>query len=363
VSDPDPPSFSSPRPNDGSISSSPNSSAPVSSSPSGGGVAAGDGRGQTFHAQHATPQPPRPKNAVSPNEHGPEDDAGGQTPAPTRTQTSPSPPEEGVAAADAGGQTPNVTDPSHPSPQPKDGGTQGGFQSALLLGSDHTELGEFAIEEVTPNLAIGISCGRFPKGYPHVDPNEDAVFATTDGVTTILAVADGHHGFDAARAAITAIAEAASAPTDETIQSIVRRLTVTAIDAVTATVPPLTPPRDTSRTALTVAVIRDGSFATTTIGDTACFVATRRRAKRLGTPTDFLSPDSDPAAVSVETVRLPPGGAVVVASDGFLDFVGNPRRVLRSASSVHPSDGAEQLLDAAFSGGAGDNIAVAIARR
>ena len=130
---------------------------------------------------------------------------------------------------------------------------------------------------------------------------------------------------------------------------IVRRLTVTAIDAVATTVPFLRPPRDTSRTALTVAVIRDDSLATTTIGDTACFVATRRRAKRLGTPTDFLSPDKDPAAIGVETVRLPPGSAVMVASDGFLDFVGNPRRVLRSASSVHASDGTERLLAAAFS--------------
>jgi len=239
---------------------------------------------------------------------------------------------------------------------------QGCFQSALLVGSDHTELNEVAIKEVTPNLAIGISCGRFPKGYPHVDPNEDAAFAATDGNTSILAVADGHHSFDAACTAITAIAEAATAPTtDETAQLIVRRLTVTAIDAVAATVPLLPPPRDTSRTALTVAVIRDDSFATTTIGDTACFVATRRRAKRLGTPTDFLSPGTDPVAFGVETVRLPPRGTVVVASDGFLDFVGNPRRLLRSTSSVHASECAERLLDAAFSGGAGDNIAVAIA--
>jgi len=129
---------------------------------------------------------------------------------------------------------------------------QGCFQSALLVGSDHTELDEVAIEEVTPKLTIGISCGWFPKGYPHADPNEDAVFAATDGNATIVAVADGHHGFDAARAAITAIAEAATAPTDETAQLIARRLTVTAIDAVVATVPFLPPPRDTSRTALTM---------------------------------------------------------------------------------------------------------------
>jgi hypothetical protein len=130
---------------------------------------------------------------------------------------------------------------------------QGCLKSALLLvGSDHTELDEVAIEEVTPKLTIGISCGWFPKGYPHADPNEHAVFAATDGNATIVAVADGHHGFDAAGAAITAIAEAATAPTDETAQLIVRRLTVTAIDTVAATVPFLPPPRDTSRTALTM---------------------------------------------------------------------------------------------------------------
>jgi hypothetical protein len=77
---------------------------------------------------------------------------------------------------------------------------QGCFQSALLVGSDHTELDEVAIEEVTRNLAIGISCGWFPKGHPHADPNDDTVFAATDGNTAILAVADGDHGFDAAGA-------------------------------------------------------------------------------------------------------------------------------------------------------------------
>jgi hypothetical protein len=80
-------------------------------------------------------------------------------------------------------------------------------RSIVLLGSDHTELEQIAIEELTPNVAIGISRGRFPKGYPHLDPNEDAVFAATDGTTTVLAVADGHHGFDAAREAILTISD------------------------------------------------------------------------------------------------------------------------------------------------------------
>ncbi|MEA3502778.1 MAG: hypothetical protein U9R47_08390, partial [Actinomycetota bacterium] len=117
-----------------------------------------------------------------------------------------------------------MPDPEDPSPDqplvPEDGETpgkpeQGPYsvlstqysvpgvaQSILLLGSDHTELGEVEIAELSPHVAVGISRGRFPKGYAHVDPNEDAVFAATDGTTAIIAVADGHHGFDAAEAAI-----------------------------------------------------------------------------------------------------------------------------------------------------------------
>ena len=72
------------------------------------------------------------------------------------------------------------------------------IRSSLLLGSNYETLGDVAIEEITPQLAIGISRGRFRKGYPHVDPNEDAVIVAADDATTVLAVADGHNGFDAA---------------------------------------------------------------------------------------------------------------------------------------------------------------------
>src|SRR5665811_1231436 len=113
------------------------------------------------------------------------------------------------------------------------------LRTALLLGDDHIELEDVAIREITPNLAIGISRGRFPKGYPHIDPNDDAVFATINGDTEILAVADGHQGFDAARAAITAIANAKSPMNDEDLQSAVHRLAIAAIEAVAATIPNL----------------------------------------------------------------------------------------------------------------------------
>ena len=122
----------------------------------------------------------------------------------------------------------NATDPSE---LPQIDPTPPTFHSALLLGEDHTELEEVAITEVAPNLAIGISRGRFPKGYPHIDPNEDAAYAATDGTTTVLAVADGHQGFDAARAATSAIADTAPGVIDAPLEVVIRQLAGAAIDS------------------------------------------------------------------------------------------------------------------------------------
>ena len=237
------------------------------------------------------------------------------------------------------------------------------FHSALLLGEDHTELGEVAIREVTPNLVIGISRGRFPKGYAHVDPNEDAVFAASDGATTILAVADGHHGFDASRAAVTAIAQTAPTATIEPAETIARILAEAAIRAVAATVPLLAAPRNTSRTSLTICVIADETAAAVTIGDTACYRAARRRATRIGTDSEFLSPKTKLASIQTETTQVQRNAAIVVTTDGLIDFAVDPETLIRSTAKLGASDAAERLVEAAFAGGAGDNIAVALYRR
>jgi len=263
-------------------------------------------------------------------------------------------------ADDGGGRAPNLTD-SHLQPRPDPAGTAN-FRSAVLLGSDHTELEEIAIQAITQNLAIGISRGRFPKGYPHVDPNEDAAYAATDGTTTILAVADGHHGFNAAQAAIAAIAEVAPPSIEEDPETVVRTLGEAAIRAVAATVPGLPGPRKSSRTSLTICVLRNGSLATLTIGDTACFLATRRRARQIGTTTDFLGPNTTAEALLLETTVVQPEAAVVVTTDGFLDFASGVEGTLRTTSNLSANEGVEELLSAAFSGGAGDNIAAAVFR-
>ncbi len=236
------------------------------------------------------------------------------------------------------------------------------LHSALLLGSDHIELEQIAIEELTPNIAIGISRGRFPKGYPHLDPNEDAVFAATDGTTTILVVADGHSGFEAAHAAVAAIERATPQALDQEPVAAVASLTEAAIRAVATEVPQLPAPRDESATSITIAAITEENMAVTTIGDTAAFTTTRRRATRIGLDTGFLSPSTDQGSIRIEASSAGSNSVIVLTSDGFLDFAPTPNDVLQSLQAMPSKKAVNMLVRAAFAGGAGDNIAVAVHR-
>ena len=64
----------------------------------------------------------------------------------------------------------------------------------------------------------------------------------------------------------------------------------------------------------------------------------------------------------VETTAVPPEAVVVLTTDGFLDFASDAEGTLRTASGLSAEEGVEGLFSAAFSGGAGDNIAAAISR-
>jgi serine/threonine protein phosphatase PrpC len=224
-------------------------------------------------------------------------------------------------------------------------------------------LEESAIVEITEDLAIGISPGRFPKGYPYVDPNEDAVFAATNGTTAVIAVVDGHRGFEAAHAAITAIAAEAASVAKSVPEIIVRRLANVAFDASAAH--PMAHPssRSASGTSLTVSAIDAKTLSTTTLGDTSCFVATKRRARRIGSDTPFLSSISEADGIEITSRSLGAATAVIVASDGLTSFALNVDASVRTAAAISASQGVENLLAAAFAGGAGDNIAVAVLRR
>lgn len=76
---------------------------------------------------------------------------------------------------------------------------------ALLRGRDHLELG--AVDAVGEGCAaLAITLGGAPKRYAHVDPNEDAALLALGPAGVLAAVADGHHGFEAAEVALEYLA-------------------------------------------------------------------------------------------------------------------------------------------------------------
>lgn len=70
------------------------------------------------------------------------------------------------------------------------------MRSALLRGREHHHLG--AVDLVAEGAAaVALSIGGAPKAYAHVDPNEDAAAFALGPAGRLVAVADGHRGFEA----------------------------------------------------------------------------------------------------------------------------------------------------------------------
>lgn len=236
----------------------------------------------------------------------------------------------------------------------------------VLWGEDHPELGEVAVTSLGERCALALSRGRHPKAYPHLDPNEDAVAAATDGTATLLLVADGHSGFDAARAATGAVLDRvpdllARSDPEETL----REAFAAAREAVAGTLADLAEPRRSTRTTLTVAVLRDRRLVTATRGDSAAVRIAGGRPTPLGRRTEFLGPDTDLDRLHPEEADLEEGDLLVLATDGLYDFLGRrwPERLAELATE-HPDPGAyvQAAVRAAFSGGAGDNVGVGALR-
>jgi serine/threonine protein phosphatase PrpC len=238
------------------------------------------------------------------------------------------------------------------------------YRSALLLGSDHPDLGEIAVETISSDFAIGLSRGRFPKGYPHVDPNEDAAFAATNDSAVVFAVADGHNGFDAARAAIEGIADTTPQVLGAPATLAVERLLTVAIGRVGTAVPPLASPRNKSGAALTIGFARGAEMTIATLGDSGYALATKRRVRMNVGRAPFLTPATDPSTVPIETVSLPSGSLIVAASDGVFDFSSDALGThLRSPVAGNAADIATNIIDLAGRAGAGDHLSVAVLRR
>ena len=233
-----------------------------------------------------------------------------------------------------------------------------------LWGDEHPDLGNVAVAALDPGMALALSRGRFPKAYRHVDPNEDAALAVSGPGGRLLAVADGHNGFEAARAAVEAVAQKAPALLDRGTdpEAALRTVFATAGRAIAAAVAGAPGPRRSSRTALSLVLIGESEAWTATLGDTAVIRVRGDRTKLLSDELPFLGPNSP--APPVEAVKLRERDRLLVVSDGVIDFLGTSWAT-RLGEAVAAAPGAErcarQLVDLALAGGAGDNVAVAAA--
>lgn len=242
-------------------------------------------------------------------------------------------------------------------------GVSSEVEAVALWGDEHDRLGDIATVSLEPCAAIALSRGRFPKAYEHVDLNEDAIMVAGGPAGWLLAVADGHNGFDAARAALGAVALEVGALLEgggAAPQAKVATLLRLAREAVARDLDGLAQPRAASRTALSLALVADGQLVAASLGDTIVVHVRGRRPAEVGTVGPFLGPGTPlPEPRSVE---FRPGDRVLVASDGLLDFIGATwaDRLAAAGRSADHLTAVRGLVLGAFAGGAGDNIAVGL---
>lgn len=235
---------------------------------------------------------------------------------------------------------------------------------ATLVGSAHPDLGSVAVATIDARTAVGLSAGREPKPYWHLDPNEDAVLAATDGQAVLLAVADGHNGIDIAQAALILLERRAVDLLAVPPRRAEEALTAALMDVeagVQRTLGELRDPRDRSRAALTVAVATDGRLVTATYGDTALVRVRAGRARVVGGTAAFLGARG--ALPAHATARLRAGDRLVACSDGVTDHLGPhwAEELARLASTAEDAeDAVRATLARAFAGDAGDHCAVAV---
>lgn len=230
----------------------------------------------------------------------------------------------------------------------------------LLAGPAWGELGAIGIAAHGSRLAIALSRGLHPKGYPHVDPNEDAVVGAAGDGGWMVAVLDGHGGYDAAGAAAQAVVAAAPGLVGE--DAVGRRDIEDVLRAARSAVAVAGQEgeRAGSRTALTLAVARGGLLLHATWGDTSLAVLRGRRPSVLTRDAAFLGPGTP--LPRVHSARLRPGDRVVAVSDGLTTFAG-PRwatLVAGRTADLGAGEAAVDLITAAGEHGAGDNVAAAV---
>lgn len=240
-------------------------------------------------------------------------------------------------------------------------------EAATLRGPDHPDLGQRHVRAIGEDAAVGLSAGRHPKAVAAVDPNEDAAAAVVGSAAAVLLVADGHIGSDAAVAAVETCSEWANKVVgDATIVKGASSRLADALDdaaqAVAQARQRAQGPRRDSATALSVAVLARRTLWTATLGDTAVVRIRGQRARTVSRSTAFLSgPGPLPRA---RRVGLREGDAVVLVSDGVVDYLGRrwETRLAELTAGGTPAQAVDAVLEAAMNGGAGDHLSCAYIR-
>lgn len=207
------------------------------------------------------------------------------------------------------------------------------MRAALLRGREHVELG--AVDAVAEGAAgIAISRGGALKAYAHHDPNEDGALLALGDAGVLVAVADGHHGFEAAEVALEYVATHPAPHWTEpgTVRpaSWARQAAAVLEDANRAILGERGA-RDEGygpRTTLALALVRpaEGQLFYAALGDSRLYVADAEGVRDVGAPpaggAAFLGQDAAAGAALAARAavgQLPLAGlrAVVLASDGL----------------------------------------------
>ena len=266
------------------------------------------------------------------------------------------------------------------------------MRSAVLRGREHTDVG--AISTVAEGtVAIGLSRGGAPKTYAHTDPNEDAAAFAAGQEGALLAVADGHSGFEAAEVVIEHLVSH-PAPQwtgeDDLDSEAFRRQAVAALSDANAEIlrERVQGMNLLSETTLAAAVIRPGQrqLSYLCMGDSHLFVAARDgTVQELGLwgrrPTPFLGQTDETLERLEETTRigcqpLDDLRVVVCVTDGLSEpgvGVANPPATIAELVLVLANESpelrplrlareiCERACQAHRKGRSGDNVAVAVA--
>ncbi len=235
-----------------------------------------------------------------------------------------------------------------------------------LLGRDYPALGPIGVVRLPGAGALALSRGAERKAYRHVDPNEDAALLVADTAGVLLAVADGFNGVAASEVSLRAVGRAAA----ELLAPDLESFAAACIALVTSVARRLERKSD-SRTCLVVAALCGDRCRFASFGDSSLYRAGAATAVSAEN-TLVLGPARDADAVRallrgtrslwLGEFERAPGERVATVSDGVTNFVLDATTIptrLRDAAS--DAAAAAEIAREALAGGAGDNVAVAVA--